>query len=139
MISVPTIRVVIPQLVVSQILFPSGLESNADRARKILPRKCEVPAWMAFRSLHHRFDAKRLPAPEIVRSRLLAGEPGLNARARRFRRRRASAWSRSRFGFGFVHGVAFLPKEFRGAQEQTRAHFQRTTLAHWLMRIGGSR
>ena len=29
----------------------------------------------------------------------------------------------ARFGFGFVHGVAFLPEEFRGAQEQARAHF----------------
>jgi hypothetical protein len=76
--------------------------------------------------LHHRLDAKRLHcAGKSFALRLLAGEdrdrqmlahegfvdvehlPGLG----------------SRFGFGFVHSVAFLPKELRGAQEQTRAHF----------------
>ena len=29
----------------------------------------------------------------------------------------------ARFGFGFVHGVAFLPEEFRCAQKQARPHF----------------
>ena len=52
MIRVPIIRVVIPQLVVQpNSCFPSRVWNWIPLAReKFCPRKCEVPAWIAFRS-----------------------------------------------------------------------------------------
>ena len=40
---------------------------------------------------------------------------------------------------GGVAGVALLPEELGGAQEQRVRISQRTTLAHWLMSSGRSR
>ena len=52
MITVPTIRVVMPQLVVQpNSCFPSRVWNRMPIEReKFCPRKCEVPAWIAFRS-----------------------------------------------------------------------------------------
>ena len=52
MMSVPTSRVLMPQLVVHANSFLPSRPRNSmpDALEKFCPRKCDVPAWMALRS-----------------------------------------------------------------------------------------
>ena len=134
MITVPTSRVLTPQLVVqpNSCLPSRDLKLDSARARKVLPEKMRSAGLDRFAILHHRFDAKRLHrAGETFALRFLAGEN---------RQREIIAHEGfvnvehllrllARFGFGFVHGVAFLPEEFRRAQERCAAAFP--SGRHW--------
>ena len=126
--TVPTRRVLTPQLVVQpNSCLPSRVWNWMPLdARKVLPEEMRSAGLDRLAILHHRFDAKRLHrAGKTFALRFLAGEN----RHREVIARKGFVNVEhllrlvARFGFGLVHGVAFLPEEFRRAQERRAAAF----------------
>ena len=112
-----------PQLVVqaSSIEPVRDWNSMPDAFEKFCPRKCDVPVWMAFRSLDHRLDAKRLGRLKALAFGLLATDH--RNRQEIARKGLVNAQHPHRFlpglGFSLVRGVAFLPQELGRAKKQS--------------------
>ena len=101
-------------------------ELDVARLREVLSEEVRRARLQRFAILHHRFDAiGRDRAGESLALGLLAFDDGhrhpvlceISVNLEHFH-----GFHHGLFGSG-VRGVSFLPQEFRGAQEQTRAHF----------------
>ena len=128
MMAVPMRRVLTPQLVVQANSCVFWRERNwmPLALAKFWPRKWEVPAWMALRSWTMASMVRVRTAPgkrsdsrffarEDGDGEVIAGEGGVD-----FEHLLGLG---DGLGLGFVGGMAFLPEEFRGAEEDAGAHF----------------
>ena len=123
--SAPISRVVMPQLVVQAYSdrARTGLELNARRLRKILPKKMRGAGLDGLSILSHRFDAKRLEgARKALAFGLLAADHGDRQKIAREGFVDAQHFHGFLPGFHFrlVRRVAFLPEKLRRAKKEPR-------------------
>ena len=102
------------------------LELDADRFREILAEIMRCARLQRAAILHHRFDAVAVNgARETFIGRFFARD---HRQRQNFFDKLAinfvhAARFRHRIFLGFMRGMAFLPKKFRRAQQNARAHF----------------
>ena len=144
MMTVPTSRVLTPQDVVHaySCLFSREMNLISLAFAKFCPRKCDVPAWIAFRSctiasMHSVSTAPGKRSPALF-SPVKTGSAS-QSRAKVSYTRRISIVS-SRASFSVSCAVWPSCQRNSAVRRKTRGRIShRTTFAHWLIKIGRSR